>query len=170
MSDPDRSIRKVVIVGGGSAGWRTAAALAHALQKGCEVTLVESDEIGVIGVVEATIPTIRLFNQVLGLDENDLVRRTRGSFKLGIQFVDWGRKGHRYFHPFGGYGRPFDLVQTHWHGLEAHSRGEAPSLDDHCMAWGAASRGRFTPPSADPRHVPSTHEYAYHFDASLYAA
>lgn len=165
----DRAIRRIVIVGGGSAGWMTAAALCNSLQRGCEITLVESEEIGTVGVGEATIPPIKLFNQTLGIDENEFVRRTQGTFKLGIQFVDWARLGNRYFHPFGTYGRPFDIVAMHHFWQAAFERGEATCLDDYCMAWAAAAQGRFAPPAADQRNVLSTHDYAYHFDAGLYA-
>ena len=147
----------------------TAAALSNSLQHGCSITLIESEEIGTVGVGEATIPPIKIFNQTLGLDENEFVRRTKGTFKLGIQFVDWAQLGNRYFHPFGSYGRPFDTVQSHHHWLQAHARGEVSSLDEYCMAWSAAAAGRFAPPSPDQRNVLSTYEYAYHFDAGLYA-
>ena len=110
-----RPISSVVIVGGGSAGWMTAAALACNIQKDCRLTLIESEEIGTVGVGEATIPPIRSFNQMLGIDEATFLKATKGSFKLGIQFVNWGRLNHSYFHPFGPYGRPFDLVQPHQH-------------------------------------------------------
>jgi tryptophan 7-halogenase len=166
----DRSIRRVVIVGGGSAGWMTAAALSNGLPRGCEITLIESEEIGTVGVGEATIPPIKLFNQTLGLDESEFVRRTNGSFKLGIQFIDWAESGRRYFHPFGGYGRQFDVVQIHHYWMQAHAAGKAASLDEYCMAWVAAAAGRFAPPGTDPRNVLSTYDYAYHFDAGLYAA
>ena len=165
----DRSIRSIVIVGGGSAGWMTAAALSQTLNRGCTITLVESEEIGTVGVGEATIPTIRLFNRTLGLDENDFVKATQASFKLGIQFVDWAEPGRRYFHPFGSYGRAFDTVSVHQHWLATRAASES-SLDELCMAWAAAGRGRFAPPLADTRNVLSTYDYAYHFDAGLYAA
>lgn len=162
-------IRKIVIVGGGTAGWMTAAALSNALQQGCQITLVESDEIGTVGVGEATIPPIRVFNRTLGIDENTFLKATQGSFKLGIQFVNWGKQGHQYFHPFGNYGRQFDMVNFHHYWLAAYQQGKAAALDDYCMAWGAATAGRFAPPIPDSRNVLSTYEYAYHFDAGLYA-
>jgi tryptophan halogenase len=164
-----RKIRSILIVGGGSAGWMTAAALSQTLRTGCAITLIESEEIGIVGVGEATIPTIKLFNQTLGLDENEFVKATQGSFKLGIQFVDWATPGNRYFHPFGSYGRPFDTAAVHQHWLASRAASEI-RLDDLCMAWAAASQGKFDRPSADQRHVLSTHDYAYHFDAGLYAA
>lgn len=165
----DRRIRSVLIVGGGTAGWMAAAMLSHMLKQHCAVTLIESEEIGTVGVGEATIPPIRLFNDTLGIDERAFLSETRGTFKLGIEFVDWARPGHRYFHPFGPHGRNFDIVPLHHYWLRARRAGETASLDEHSMAWAIAREGRFTQPVADQRHVLSTFDYAYHFDANLYA-
>ncbi len=166
-----RNLRRIVIVGGGTAGWMAAAALAKALHGShCEIELVESDEIGIIGVGEATIPPLGGFNAALGIDEFDFLRQTQGTYKLGIQFVDWARRGHRYFHPFGRYATDFDMVPIHQHWLRARHLGDTTSLDEYSMAWAAASRGRFDHPKTDPRSALSTYAYAYHFDASRYAA
>ena len=113
------SIQKIVIVGGGTAGWMTAAALSNSLLKGVSITLIESEDIGTVGVGEATIPPIRTFNNTLGISENEFLKNTHGSFKLGIEFVNWGKLNNRYFHPFGQYGRQFDIVNVHQHCLAA---------------------------------------------------
>ena len=165
----DRSIREVLIVGGGSAGWMTAAALAQALRQDCRITVIESEEIGTVGVGEATIPPIRTFNESLGISEADFVRETKASFKLGIEFVDWGKQDHRYFHPFGGHGRNFDYLPLHQYWLKTRAEGEAASIDDWSMAWQIARLGKFARPTQDPRSVLSTYDYAYHFDAGHYA-
>ncbi|TNE65934.1 MAG: tryptophan 7-halogenase [Alphaproteobacteria bacterium] len=166
----DQALRRIVIVGGGSAGWMTAAALANATAGTCPVTLVESEEIGTVGVGEATIPPIKLFNHALGIDENEFVAATHGSFKLGIQFVDWAQKGHSYFHPFGQYGADFDTIPLYQYWLKAHQAGaDVGNLCDYSMAWATAKRGRFNAPTQDRRLIQSTYDYAYHFDAWLYA-
>jgi tryptophan 7-halogenase len=162
----DRSIRSILIVGGGTAGWMTAAALANTLAKGCKIILVESEDIGTVGVGEATIPPIRTFNQMLGIDEREFVKATYGSFKLGIEFVNWGRLNQRYFHPFGPHGKPFDILPVHQYWLRAQ---DGSNFDDHSMAWAMAKEGRFNLPAADERNVLSTFDYAFHFDAGLYA-
>lgn len=165
-----RSLRSVVIVGGGSAGWMAAASLSNALSaQRCRITLIESDEIGTVGVGEATIPPIKVLNQSMGLDETEFLRRTQGTFKLGIQFVDWARQGHSYFHPFGPHGVQFDYSPLHQHWLKHRHEPGLPGIDEFSMAWAAASRGRFNKPTQDPRLITSHFDYAYHFDASLYA-
>ena len=163
------SLTSIAIIGGGSAGWMAAAAISNAVRGDCAITLIESEEIGTVGVGEATIPPIKLFNKRLGIDENEFIRATQGTFKLGIQFVNWGRVGHRYFHPFGPFGADFDIVPLHHYWLRARAETEVPSLDEFSMAWALASQGRFDRPTRDPRLVQSTFDYAYHFDASLYA-
>ncbi len=170
MSQPP-PLKSIVIVGGGSAGWMTAAALSHAVGRSCAITLIESEAIGTVGVGEATIPPIRTFNQRLGIDEATFVRETQGSYKLGIEFVDWGRKGHSYFHPFGQYGAEFDNVPFyhHWMRESLEGRIDGP-IDDFSMCWAMAKAGKFSHPSADRRLIQSTFDYAYHFDAGLYAA
>jgi len=169
MAEGDRRIRKVLVVGGGSAGWMTAAMLGHILRHDCSVTLVESDDIGIVGVGEATIPPIRTFNQTLGISERDFLRATQATFKLGIEFVGWGAKDARYFHPFGTHGRNFDMVSLHHYWLRARALGDTSSFEDHAIAWALARAGRMTRPATDPRSVLSTFDYAYHFDAASYA-
>ncbi len=171
MSDTAAPLKSIVIVGGGSAGWMTAAALAEAVGRSCAITLVESEAIGTVGVGEATIPPIRHFNARLGIDEATFVRETQGSFKLGIEFVNWGKEGHRYFHPFGQYGAEFDSVPFYHHWMREWLEGriEGP-IDDFSMCWAMARAGKFAHPSPDRRMIQSTFDYAYHFDAGLYAA
>ncbi len=171
MSDTAAPLKSIVIVGGGSAGWMTAAALAEAVGRSCAITLVESEAIGTVGVGEATIPPIRHFNARLGIDEATFVRETQGSFKLGIEFVNWGKQGHRYFHPFGQYGAEFDSVPFYHHWMREWLEGriEGP-IDDFSMCWAMARAGKFAHPSPDRRMIQSTFDYAYHFDAGLYAA
>lgn len=169
MANPDEKIERIVIVGGGSAGWMTAAALVNDLGDSCDITLIESEAIGTIGVGEATIPPIKFFNQRLGIDEPTFVRETNGSFKLGIEFIDWARKGQSYFHPFGQYGAEFDSVPFYHYWMREHLAGNPTPIDDYSMAWAAAKAGKFSPPSTDRRNIQSTFDYAYHFDATLYA-
>lgn len=164
------TLRRVAIIGGGSAGWMAAAALSAAVSRDTEIVLVESETIGTVGVGEATIPPIRYFNQRLGIDEATFIRETQGSFKLGIEFVGWGRPGEAYFHPFGQYGAEFDYVPFYHYWLREYLAGRAERIDDYSMAWGAAAAGKFDHPSREPNRIQSTFDYAYHFDAVLYAA
>ncbi len=174
----DRALRRIVIVGGGTAGWMCAAALAHRLPPGrTQVTLVESDDIGTIGVGEATIPSILTFNGLLGIDENEFIRETQATFKLGIEFVDWARPGDRYFHPFGTFGRETPEFKFHQLWLRLiHSRArpaEKPisdDLGDYNLCTVAARMGRFSRPSGRGDSITSSMRYAFHFDASLYAS
>ena len=166
---PTDALRHIAIVGGGSAGWMTAAALSNVLGGQCRVTVVESEEIGIVGVGEATIPSIRLLNQSMGIDERAFLRETQGTIKMGIEFVNWGREGHRYFHPFGFLGIPFDEQPVYQHWLKHRSDPQFGTLDDYSLAWQAAKRGRFNFPTVHPGQLTSTINYAFHFDATLYA-
>ena len=169
MFENPNHIRRVLIAGGGSAGWMTAAALSSTLENKLDIILVESEAIGTVGVGEATIPPIRTFNSTLGIDEKDFIRQTQATFKLGIEFVDWGVPGNQYFHPFGPHGSSFDISNVHQHWLKAKRSGDLSSFQDHSMAWNLARDKKFAPPSQDSRNVMSTFDYAFHFDAGLYA-
>jgi tryptophan 7-halogenase len=161
---------QVVIVGGGTAGWMTAAALTKILPRRCNVHLVESEEIGIVGVGEATLPHIRGFNERLGIDEAEFMSRTRATFKLGIEFQDWGRTGDRYIHPFGTFGRAQGEVGFHQYWLRMlHEGRQVEDLEHYSLACMIARLGRFSLPSNDPNQITSTFNYAYQFDATLFA-
>jgi tryptophan 7-halogenase len=165
----DHAIRKIVIVGGGTAGWMAAAALSTLLPRSVDITLVESDEIGTVGVGEATIPPLIAFNTMLGIDEDEFLTATQGTFKLGIEFVDWGASGERYFHPFGPHGQDYRGVAFHQLFLREAARQSLPQIQNWSMSATAAQLGRFARPGADARLPLSQLAYAFHFDASLYA-
>lgn len=167
-------VKRVVIVGGGTAGWMAATALTRFFNDGeRSITLVESDAIGTVGVGEATIPPIRNFNAMLGIEENEFLRATRGTFKLGIEFVNWGRHGDRYFHPFGEYGQDLHGIAFHQLYLRELARSgqqAAGSIAEYSMSSVAAMMGKFGRPAAQAKTPVAQINYAFHFDASLYAA
>jgi tryptophan 7-halogenase len=164
-------IAELVIVGGGTAGWMMAAAAARFLNDGRRrITLVESEAIGTVGVGEATIPPIREFNHLLGIDEREFLHATGGTFKLGIAFEGWGAPGERYIHPFGQLGRDFSGVEFHMAWLKHRGAPGVAPLEDYWPAALAARAARFAHPVPDPRSVLSSLAHAYHFDAARYAA
>ncbi len=163
-------MRKILIVGGGSAGWMTAALFGKLFQGLYDVELVESEAIGTVGVGEATIPAIKKYNELVALDEVEFMQRTQGTFKLGIEFVDWTRKGHRYVHGFGVIGQDWEWLRCHHYWLRAHQRGRAREFADYSINTAAGLANKFMHARADMGDSPIGHiAYAYHFDASLYA-
>ncbi len=163
-------MRKICILGGGTAGWMTAAAISNKLNAlGLDIELVESDQIGTIGVGEATLPHIRFFNQALGIDEREFMKSTHATFKLGIEFCDWGRLGDHYVHPFGDYGFPVGDLDFHQLWLKLNAAKRVPRLDEYSYPVVAAEKGKFQLPGPDTNKIGSNFGYAYQFDSSLYA-
>ncbi|MEA0671908.1 tryptophan halogenase family protein [Xanthomonas campestris] len=156
-------IRKVVIAGGGTAGWVAAAALAHQFRGLLEIVLVESEQIGTIGVGESTVPPIRAFHRFLQIDEQEFLRAVAGTFKLAISFEDWQGQGDRYIHPFGSTGQGTLVCAFHHFWLEAQRRGMHSGFDEYCLEAQAARADRFA-----VLQQPAVN-YAYHLDAGLYA-
>lgn len=166
----DTHLKNIVIVGGGSAGWMTAAALSSLLApETVKITLIESDKIGTIGVGEATIPDMINFNAMLGIDEAEFLKAVNGTFKLGIEFNDWGQIGESYIHPFGSIGVDMQGIDFHQYWLHAKAGGNPAPLQDYCMSSVAAARNKFMRPDPNPRSPLSHLRYAYHIDATLYA-
>lgn len=165
------ALRSILIVGGGTAGWMTAAALAGALKNRVALRVIESDEIGIIGVGEATIPALHTFNDMLGIPEADFVKAVKGTFKLGIEFRDWGRLGDAYIHGFGHLGHDYGSLPFHQLWLHQHAAGKSTPLGDYSLHTAAAAAGRFMTSAADvPKNSPLADiARAYHFDAGLYA-
>lgn len=159
-------IKKVVIVGGGTAGWMSAALLKRTFAHALDIELVESDAIGIIGVGEATIPPIQLVNAVLGLDEREFIRETKASIKLAIQFENWRKQGDSYLHTFGSPGRSQAFCHFHHFWTRALLSGHATNLWDYDLNYLCATTGKFAKLQvSDPVWEL---QYAYHFDAGLY--
>lgn len=165
----NQKIKNVVIVGGGTAGWITAALLVKVLGKVLNITLVESDKIGTIGVGEATIPPILHFNAAIGLDEKEFLKATKGTIKLGIEFEHWGKQGDSYMHAFGGIGKNFPFCDFHHFWLKTKQQSTDSNLWQYSLNYQAAKHNKF----AKLNQIPNTNlpgiTYAYHFDAGLYA-
>lgn len=168
MSDPDndirtRSVKRVVIAGGGTAGWMAAAAVSRVLGATLDITLVESEEIGTVGVGEATIPTLLSFHRMIDIGEQDYMAAVQGTVKLGISFENWLDVGHRYIHSFGFSGKDRGTTGFQHFWLRGHKEGIASGYEDYCLELKAATEDRFA-------HLPGGGlNYAYHMDASLYA-
>ncbi len=170
--DTQNRIRNITVVGGGSAGWMAAAALATYLGKGASIRLVESEEIGIVGVGEASVPHIKMFNgQWLGIDEAEFVKRTQGTIKLGIEFNNWSRIGDSYIHGFGAIGRSLGPLPFHQFWLKLHQQGRAGPIGEYSPQTVMAPQGKFAPGdrNAAPGSPLADLAYAYHFDATLYA-
>ena len=162
-------IENLIIVGGGTAGWIAAASMARLLGPSVKITLIESEAIGTVGVGEATIPQIRRLNGVLGLDENEFVRETRGTFKLGIEFNNWGHIGERYLHTFGDAGINLASLHFHHYWLRRQAEGQAGSLWDYSLHHKAAYANKFGRLERVGNTSMTGLAYAFHFDAGLYA-
>jgi tryptophan halogenase len=155
---------KVVIAGGGTSGWLSAYSLVSRLGSVLDITLVESDQIGTIGVGEATIPTIRAYHQLIGIDEQEFMSATQATFKLGIQFEDWGQEEDSYFHSFGEIGQRSWMAEFHEFWMEAKAQGFGGNLEDYCLELKAAKANKFAKKAGQ-----KTVNYAYHFNATAYA-
>lgn len=159
---PRRPVKRVVIAGGGTAGWMMAACISKHLGKQLDIRLVESDEIGTVGVGEATIPTMLTFHQLLGLDEREFMAATQATIKLGIQFEGWRDLGASYIHAFGSTGVDHWTAGFQHFWLKGRERGLASDYGDYCLELRAAKENKFA-------HLPDEGiNYAYHLDATLY--
>jgi tryptophan 7-halogenase len=167
----DLTIKSVAIVGNGVCAWMSGAVLATMLGASVSVRVVETEDALGCRHINASLPPIKALHAMLGIEEADLLSKTRGSMKLGTQFVNWGSLGNRYLHPHGTYGAEFDPVALHQWWLKSRATDEqTPDLQALSLATALVSEGRFTHPSPDRRLIQSTLDYAYHIDEALYAA
>src|SRR3954462_10419203 len=163
-------MKKILIVGGGTAGWMTAALFGKLFHGLYDIELVESEAIGTVGVGEATIPAIKKYNELVQLDEPEFMRRTQGTFKLGVQFVDWWRPGHSYIHGLGIIGQDWEWLRCHQYWLRAHQLGRARDFADYSINTAAALANKFMRAQPEMTESPIGHiAHAFQFDASLYA-
>jgi tryptophan 7-halogenase len=168
---PADRVHRIAIVGGGAAGWLAAAALARLLKPSfCDIRVIDSRRDGAGAFSEVALPSFHCLNHLLGINEEDLIRKTRGTFKLGAQFSNWGRLGERYFHTFGSLGAKLDAVPFHHYWIKLRQLGEGTSIDAYSTAAVAARHGRFAHPVLDRRSVLSLYSYGYHFHAASLAA
>ena len=166
----DKPVKDILIVGGGTAGWMSAALLGKVMQGKCRIRLIESDEIATIGVGEATIPPIKNYNLALQLDEDEFMRRTQGTFKLGIEFVDWKQRGQRYTHGFGKIGQDLGVSRCYQYWLKMFLAGKAPDLGHFSINTAAPLKAKFMRSvTSMPQSPLADITYAFHFDAHLYA-
>lgn len=164
-------VSRIVILGGGTAGWMTAASLSkHFARTSISISLIDSSAIGTVGVGEATIPTLRRFYADLGMSDHEVLKATRGTVKLGIQFRDWLRPGSRFIHPFGGFGQKANNIHFHHYWLKARSLGSPCNLTDYSLGLQLAKNHKFVPPSDIPRSELSVFDWALHFDAAEFGA
>jgi len=171
MAANNNHLRSIAIIGGGTAGWMAAAALSRVLfPEQVTIILIESEEIGTVGVGEATIPDVANFNRMLGIDEKAFLTATNGTFKLGIEFNDWGKLGDSYFHPFGTHGVDMNGIDFHQYWLHSQNHGDPGPIENYSICSVVAKQAKFAHPEPNPRSPLSQLRYAYHFDASGYAA
>lgn len=165
-----KKINNLVIVGGGTTGWMTAAALSqHFKDQSITITLVESSVLGTVGVGEATIPTLRRFCNTLGYSDEDIIKATNATCKLGIEFQDWYQIGTRFIHPFGLYGQSTKDVPFHHYWLRAKQHGHQVPLSAYSLGASLAQQNKFSPQHKKPANQLEVFDWAYHFDASLFA-
>jgi tryptophan 7-halogenase len=169
MTDPHQ-IKCIAIVGGGTAGWMAASILARSLPgSGCAITVIESPDIGIVGVGEATIPPIIDMLRLLSINEGDFVKHTQATYKLGIKFTDWPRTGHSYWHPFGSFGAMINLRPFHHAWAKARDEGLAPRFNDFSLCAALGDAGKFRFPDSSGQAPVAGLRYALHFDAALVA-